>query len=91
MASLAVVAAKALPYYAEKAKERQKDGQERGRQSQKGISADLHETISAGTSTDQAGADFGVSGRTLAVSILDPEKREPRKTLPDPRGLRVSG
>jgi len=61
---LGLVAARAMEWYAKKAKERQKTGQERGRKAQKGIPADLPETADAGDARDKAGEAFGAGDTT---------------------------
>jgi hypothetical protein len=68
---LAMAGAKMRELYDKQAKERQKEGQERGRQSQKGIPVSLPETKA--DARDQAGKLVGVSGRTIdfATKILE--------------------
>jgi hypothetical protein len=61
-----MVAARARKLYDRQAKERQREGHERGRKAQKGFQADLPEIDpEAGQARDQAGKAVGVSGKTV--------------------------
>ncbi|HZZ79835.1 MAG TPA: hypothetical protein VFE62_15055 [Gemmataceae bacterium] len=59
-----MVGARAREIYDRQAKERQREGQERGRQKQKGIPVNLPETKPA-DARDQAGKAVGVSGKSI--------------------------
>jgi hypothetical protein len=71
-----MVGARAGDYYDRQAKERQREGQERGRQKQKGIPVNLPEsTPSSGDARDHAAKAVGVSGKSIdyatrALNIL---------------------
>ncbi len=56
-------AARTRELYDQQAKERQKEGQDRGRQKQKRLVANLPPTSDAGKARDRAGKVFGVSGK----------------------------
>jgi transposase len=67
-----MVAARAREIYDRQAKERQREGQERGRKSQKGFPENLPETDPRkGDARDQAGKAVGVSGRTVDHATKD--------------------
>lgn len=79
-----MVAARLRKYYDQQAKERQHQGQERGRQSQKGALVENLPPTETAKARDQAGEVLRVSGKTVdfATKVIENGPRARRSCVP---------